>query len=192
MRIDAPVEYQPEMIARLKLLYDVAATQRANAAEGLSFASIRLDGDRGLLMVTPPGCDAIECQVDYSTSSRDVLRDVIAAQGISLRAAPPDDGTFGMPKDDDPPLLQHAWVMKMVAYGVDPWTVYGRSWAGDLLEIRLAHLSTEALFRIDGLASLVVVNVNHAEPSRRIGLNYAVVDRISRLVDEGDAGIIHL
>lgn len=185
MRIDAWNEDRPELIAPLRLLYNVAATQRANAAEGLTFASIRLNGDSGRCTVIPAGRTALECRVDYSISSRDALRDTFAAQGVPLRAAPADDGTFGMPEDDDPPLIQHAWIIKMIAYGVDPWSVYGRSWRGDLMQIRLSHRSTEALFRIDGVTPLVTIDVGHAEPGRRLGLNYSIVDRISRLVDEG-------
>ncbi|MGW0586171.1 hypothetical protein [Streptosporangium sp. NPDC002607] len=185
MRIDAWNEDQPELIARLRLLYNMAATQRANASEGLAFASIRLDGDSGRCTVIPAGHTALNCRVDYSISSRDALCDALAAQGVPLRAAPSDDGTLGMPEDDDPLLLQHAWIMKMIAYGVDPWTVYPRSWTGDLLEVRLAHQSTEAIFRIDGVLPLVTINVSHGQASSHIALNYSIVDRISRLVDEG-------
>lgn len=192
MRIDARNEDRPELVEQLRLLYDVAATQRANAAEGLTFASIRLNGGSGRCTVIPTGGAAVECRIDYSISSRDALRDTLAAQGIPLRAAPPDDEVLGMPADDDPPLIQHSWIIKMIAYGVDPWTVYGRSWTGDLLEIRLSHRSTEALFRIDGIASLVTIDASHAEPSRRLGLNYTIVDRISRLVDEGGEPTIHV
>ncbi|MBT2230456.1 hypothetical protein [Nonomuraea sp. NEAU-A123] len=184
MRIDALNEDRPELVAGLRLLYNVAATQRVNAAEGLTFASIRLNGDRGRCTVIPAGNTALECHVDYSISSRDALRDTLAAQGVPLRTAAADDGVLGMPKDDDSPLIQHAWIIKMIAYGVDPWTVYGRSWSGDLLEIRLSHGSTEAIFRIDGVTPLVTVDISHAEPARRLGLNYTIVDRISRLVGE--------
>ncbi|GAA3618280.1 hypothetical protein GCM10022419_124790 [Nonomuraea rosea] len=185
MRIDAWDEDQPELIARLRLLYNLAATQRANADDGLTFASIRLDGDSGQCTVIPAGRSAVDCHVDYSLSSRDALRDTFAAQGVPLRAAPADDGTLGMPDDDDPSLLQHAWIMKMMAYGVDPWTSYGRSWSGDLLEVRLSHRSTQTLFRIDGVTPLVTADIGHGEPALRLGLNYSIVDRISRLVNEG-------
>ncbi|MEV0197624.1 hypothetical protein [Nonomuraea sp. NPDC050691] len=90
-----------------------------------------------------------------------------------------------MPDDDDPPLLQHAWIMKMIAYGTGPWTVYGRSWSGDLLEVRLSHSSTEALSRVDGLAPLVTIKVSHGQPASRLCLNCTIVDRIGRILDEG-------
>ncbi|MFI6902314.1 hypothetical protein ACIBKY_13705 [Nonomuraea sp. NPDC050394] len=185
MRIDARTDDQPELIAHLRLSYDLAATQRANAEDGLRFASIRLDGDTGRCTVIPAGGAAVECHIGYSIPSRDALRDALAAQGVPLRAAAPDDGSLGMPADDDPPLIQHAWIIKMIAYGLDPWTVYARSWAGDLLEIRLSPRSTQARFRIDGIAPVVTVDVSHTGPSRRLGLNYTIVDRISRLVHEG-------
>ncbi|MFI6299917.1 hypothetical protein ACIBEJ_50555 [Nonomuraea sp. NPDC050790] len=192
MRIDARTEDQPELVARLRLSYDLAATQRANAADGLRFASIRLGGDGGRCTVIPAGGPAVECHVGYSLPSRQALRDELAAQGVPLRAAPPDDGTLGMPADDDPPLVQHAWIIKMIAYGLDPWTVYARSWAGDLLGIRLSARSTQACFRIDGVAPVVTVDVSHAGPSGRLGLNYTIVDRLSRLVDEGGEPVIGL
>ncbi|MEU6726973.1 hypothetical protein ABZ917_25000 [Nonomuraea wenchangensis] len=185
MRIDTRNEDQPELVARLRLLYNLAATQRANAGDGLTFASIRLDGDRGRCTVVPAGRSAVDCEVDYSLSSRDALRDTLAGQGVPLRAAPPDDGTLGMPDDDDPSLLHHAWIMKMIAYGVDPWTYYPRSWSGDLLEVRLSHRSTQALFRIDGVTPLVTADIGHGEPALHIGLNYSIVTRIGRLANEG-------
>ncbi|MBB5083981.1 hypothetical protein [Nonomuraea endophytica] len=192
MRIDARTEDQPDLVAPLRLSYDLAATQRANAADGLRFSSIRLDGDTGRCTVTPAGGAAVECHVDYAISSRDALRDTLAAQGVPLRAAPPDDGSLGMPAGDDPPLVQHAWIIKMIAYGLDPWTVYARSWTGDLLEIRLSPRSTQARFRIDGMEPVVTVDVSHTGPDRRLGLNYTIVDRISRLVDEGGEPAISL
>lgn len=88
MRIDAWNEDQPELIARLRLLYNLAATQRTNADDGLAFASIRLDGDSGQCTVIPAGCPAVDCHVDCSLSSRDALRDTLAAQGVPLRATP--------------------------------------------------------------------------------------------------------
>lgn len=66
MRIDNRNEDDPQVVGPIRLPYNVAATQRADVTEGLTFASIRLD-DAGRLTVILADRAAVECHVDYSS-----------------------------------------------------------------------------------------------------------------------------
>ncbi|MEZ0077389.1 hypothetical protein [Planotetraspora sp. GP83] len=181
MRIDGRQDDAPDVVRSLRLVYEVAALQRANADIGIGLVSIALGPQSATLTIEQPNYDAAEVDVDYMASRGEALRDALIAEGFPVRLAPPDDGTLGIPSPAASHLHKHAWIMKQVAYGTDPWTVYGRNWAGDLLQIRLSATKyTDAVFHIDGHEQTLTFSVSHETlPDNIIGLNYSLVDLIS-------------
>ncbi|MEV6987490.1 hypothetical protein AB0M95_40400 [Sphaerisporangium sp. NPDC051017] len=185
MRVDGGAENESEVERALRFLYEAAAVQRANADIGIAFTCIRLSSESPMLTVKRVGYGAVDIPVTYSAWHRDSLREVLLAKGIPAKPAPPDDGTMGIPSSRDSSLHKHAWILKQIAYGVDPWTVYGRTWSGELLRVELSsHHYTDAVFRLDGYRPALRVSIFHDDYlDGAIGLNYALVDQISTHID---------
>ncbi|NJP30263.1 hypothetical protein OHB01_22100 [Microbispora hainanensis] len=180
----------PDVVKCLRLLSEVAALQKANADIGIGIASIAFHARYATLTIEQPGRSTVDVSVDYSSSRGEALSDALIGEGFPARPVPRDDGTLGMPSPADSALHKHAWILKQIAYGSDPWTVYGRTWSGELMAICFSRNGyTDVVFRIDGYERTLTLSVSHSEdPDLLIGLNYSMVDLISRYCE----GLHHL
>ncbi|MFC4586360.1 hypothetical protein [Sphaerisporangium corydalis] len=119
MRIDDTRDDAPEVVNCMRLVYEVAALQRANAETGMGIISVGLRPHVATLTVMQSD-DVVDIEVGYDEFQREALRGALVAKGLPARSAPPDDETFGIPDPTGSRLTKHAWITKMVAFGADP------------------------------------------------------------------------